>query len=327
MSNGLPALYTAGNQIRRSDTHAAVLLRGVNRSGLEYSELPRAGISQLEIQEITRTWRSNIIRLPFNQEWVLRGSAWCHADSYLNSLDQVIEWASAGGAYTLLDLQWLDRDTPYGVLADGSVNHVPPLPNADSISLWRQLAERYREEPAVLFDLLNEPHDPLKDDSQSTFVIGRHGEPIAESLAVVTAAEWNPWAGRLLNEIRAIHPESLIFIGGVNWAYDLRGVFVEASNVVYSTHVYSNRKPSSWDRYFGNLAKSRPVFAGEWGGGDDDLAWGRRLETYLSQRNIGWTAWSWADKPHLIERDQSDFTATAFGGLVRDVLIRTAASS
>jgi hypothetical protein len=37
LSLGLRWLYTEGNQIRRSDTDATTLLRGVNRSGLEYS--------------------------------------------------------------------------------------------------------------------------------------------------------------------------------------------------------------------------------------------------------------------------------------------------
>lgn len=36
-------------------------------------------------------------------------------------------------------------------------NRVPPTPNRDSILLWTTLAQRYGDEPAVLFDLLNEP--------------------------------------------------------------------------------------------------------------------------------------------------------------------------
>ena len=32
------------------------------------------------------------------------------------------------------------------------------------MTLWATLARRYAEEPAVLFDLFNEPHDLLSDD-------------------------------------------------------------------------------------------------------------------------------------------------------------------
>jgi hypothetical protein len=56
-------------------------------------------------------------------------------------MDQVISWAAALGAYTILDLQWLDAETVYGHLQqrDGktSDNHVPPTPNSESILLWR----------------------------------------------------------------------------------------------------------------------------------------------------------------------------------------------
>ena len=127
LSHGLPRLITSGNRIGTGG-NAAVLLRGVNRSGLEYSEpgatgfIASAGISQAEIREIVQNWGSNIIRLPFNQDWALHGRGGHAASEYLQALDQVIDWAAALGAYTLLDLQWLDADTVYGRLNDPRVS-------------------------------------------------------------------------------------------------------------------------------------------------------------------------------------------------------------
>ena len=72
LSNGLPHLTTLDNRIVRADTGATVLLRGLNRSGLEYSEpdeqgfLSAAAITRSEIQTIVKEWGANIIRLPFN---------------------------------------------------------------------------------------------------------------------------------------------------------------------------------------------------------------------------------------------------------------------
>ena len=55
LSHGLPQLITRGNQILRADDMSFVLLRGVNRSGLEYARpraggfLDAAGLSQAEM--------------------------------------------------------------------------------------------------------------------------------------------------------------------------------------------------------------------------------------------------------------------------------------
>ena len=104
-------------------------------------------------------------------------------------------------------------------------------------------------------------------------------------------------------------------------------------NLVYSTHVYPwsrtglvRLRPfeAEWTRAFGWLADTHPVFAGEWGGmahgpRGGHLAWGRRLESYLRAREIGWAAWSWADWPHLVtDCRASDYGPTAFGALVKD---------
>ncbi|MEP6962288.1 MAG: cellulase family glycosylhydrolase, partial [Acidobacteriota bacterium] len=87
---------------------APVLLRGVNRSGLEYSlEAASAGITCDHLAHLTRDWGANIIRLPFNQTWALR-------EDYLAEIDRVIAWAAENGAYTLLDLQWLDAEREFG---------------------------------------------------------------------------------------------------------------------------------------------------------------------------------------------------------------------
>ena len=94
-----------------------IVLRGINRSGLEYSEPALAGflaaaeLSESQLQKRVTGWNANIIRLPFNQDWCLNGRNGHSAEEYLASIDQVIAWASALGAYTTLDLQWLDAET------------------------------------------------------------------------------------------------------------------------------------------------------------------------------------------------------------------------
>ena len=319
-SHSLPRLRTSGNRIIKSTTGEPVLLRGLNRSGLEYSDpdeqgfLSGASLSRNEIQFISQSWRCNIIRLPFNQDFVLHGHNGRTAEEYRQALDQVIYWASMFGAYTLLDLQWLDSERIYG----GKRNFVAPLPNTRSIALWSALASRYRDEPAVLYDLFNEPHDRLLDDP---YPLNKpDGTTYPASQLEVTMDEWHPWARTLAHSVRNENPDALVFIGGTNWAYDLRGMPIDdLDNVVYSTHVYPN-KGNNWDDVFGDLSDSVPVFAGELGGTEsrDELEYVRRLLDYLQRKQIGFAAWSWIDQPTLITR----YAPTAFGQLVRQNLAR-----
>lgn len=271
----LPPLTIEGHQIVRAGTGEPVVLRGVNRSGLEYSPPDGHGITPAEMEEIVTGWGSRIVRLPFNQDWVLR------RPGYRETLDAVIEWTAARGAYTLLDLQWINTGVK-----------IAPLPDFETPAMWRALAERYRGNPAVLYDLYNEPHD-------------------------VPAADWRYWATLLTDTIREVHPEALLFVSGIDWGYDLRGVLLDRPRIVYSTHVYP-WKTSYLDpgTAFGWLAGQQPLFGGEWGGHDGDLNWGRDIARYMDERGMGWTAWSWSDDPHLVR----DGVPTPFGELVRSLL-------
>jgi endoglucanase len=321
LSHQLAPLSVVKNKIVNARTGVEVILRGVNRSGLEYSSpvdsLGRAGISEPEIREIVEHWGASIIRLPFNQEWALETPGY-DPQPYRTAIEAVVEMAARRGAYTLLDLQWLDTRIMRGTVS-GEPNYVAPLPNSDSIVLWEQLGAIWRDEPAILFDIFNEPHDVLPDDHEPALGIREDGSTFSRRSRRVGRREWHPWARHLIRAIRRTHQDALIFVPGTEWAYDLRDhPLAGVTGVVYSTHVYPAKR-LSWDKAFGELAEVAPVFVGEWGGGDEDLAWGQRLLTYLEQRHIGWTAWSWSDRPRLIETS-TDYTPTRFGALVKAAL-------
>ena len=328
LSHDLARLITVGNHIAHASTMQPVVLRGVNRSGLEYSApgpvgfLAAAGISKAEIEEIVFGWQAKVIRLPFNQEWVLHGFENYSGEDYMTALDTVIDWAASLGAYTILDLHWLDISTVFGHTADGRTNHVPPLPNPETIALWRTLAQRYKDEAAVIFDLLNEPHSLLEDDSNPVFLVNESGDLRESSAQVIEANEWLPWASRLISEVRSIGNDSLLFVSGLDWGYDLSGLKVAAQNIVFSTHVYPNRRPKDWQRAFGRTAAVAPVFVAEWGGGNGDLDWGARFISFLNATGLGWASWSWTDQPYLVGNAQTaDYSPTRFGSMVRRELM------
>jgi hypothetical protein len=303
-----------------------MVLRGINRSGLEYSSpegagsLLNAGITESEVHEMVVNWGANVIRLPFNQQWALARDGY-NSEPYLSAIDQVVSWAAERGAYTIIDLQWLDSTTRRGHTATGGVNYVPPLPNELTAPMWRQLARRYRDEPAVLYDIFSEPHDPLPGDDVPLLDVRADESIEVSDLTVVTPALWHRWARLLVDVIRTENPDALLFVPGLDWAYDLSAFpITDRGGLVYSTHVYRN-KGDAWELAFGNLAVTEPVFVGEWGGRDDDVDWGRSLAAYLADLGLGWAAWSWSDYPHLVKRPLAPpFEPTEFGLLVKEQL-------
>jgi hypothetical protein len=331
-----------------------VRLRGINLPGLEYGEpsdgsfLDAARISPRLVARIVREWGANVVRIPFNQAWALRGCGRLDAEAYLADLDRVIDWCAGLGAYAILDLQWIDARVAFGFDRDGRPNRVPPLPNPESVEVWRRLARRYRETSSVLFDVFNEPHDPVRDplfpersDPHVPRGIRADGSLFDLGTGRVTMEIWQDWARKLVEAVRGEHPAALIFVSGVEWAYDLRGMPLTVEpggavypNVVYSSHVYPWRGGESrsenwrvmlgleptWAEAFGELAARAPVFVGEWGGGEADVDWGRRLRRYMDELEIGWAAWSWRDYPALVTKNGSSEQATPFGELVRDAL-------
>jgi hypothetical protein len=337
--NALSALTTAGRRIVSVESGARVALRGVNRSGLEYAEpvagdfLAGARMSFGELEEIVDGWGARVVRFPFSQSRVLDAAT---SAAYLHALDTVIDWTAALGAYAMLDLQWLDPAVSYGTTADGSLNHIAPLPSPESCQVWRMLAERYQNAPAVLFDIYNEPHSRLADDPHVPTAVRSDGSEYPLVRGRVTADVWRPAAARLVRTIKEVHARALIFVSGVSWGYDLRHMpfdradGVDPEGIVYAAHAYPSsmfergggraaRGPRAWDEAFGLLAASVPVVVTEFGGGMEHLEWGRALLEYLETKEMGWLAWSWSDAPRLVTAEEPR-RPTAFGELVRTAL-------
>jgi len=259
-----------------------ILLYGVNRSGLEYN-ISGNDMSLEEYQFICNDWQAKIIRLPFNQDW------YTSDPNYVATLNEVVSWIKSCGAYVLLDLQWEDTDVK-----------IPPIPNEAAIQMWQDIANSYKNDPAILYDIHNETHD----------------------------IDFNSWfnrASEIIEAIQSVHPKALILVSGMNWAKTMNEFAnkpLPYNNIVYSIHVYPwFGNENDWEQNFGQFTNRFPIFIGELGGGENDLTWGRSLLTYLNKKKLGWTAWSWVDQPHLT--DQSDHrTATVFGQLVKDMLLR-----
>ncbi len=255
-----PALKCVGTAIQRSDTSCAVTLRGVNCPSLEWGvgEGPATGGITAVVGYAIDTWKANIIRLPLNQ-----GRWYNYPYSYPDTVDQIVDLASNRNAYVILDLHLLD--------VNGTTQAA--MPNATSVTFWHDLAIRYKNNPAVLFGLYNEP-----------FPGGWTGN-----------GNWNdPTFGMqaLLTTVRNQGATNICLIGGIDYSYNSSGMPTmtdTAGNLVIDAHVYP-MKSTPFDNFV--MGNGHPVFVGEFGQLSSDGTWiTSTLLPWLNGKNYGSTAW------------------------------------
>ncbi|MFQ5884569.1 MAG: cellulase family glycosylhydrolase, partial [Thermoplasmata archaeon] len=280
----LSRLHVDGNLIK-NESGATVILRGINIADPYVLQL-EGHFSETDFSFIVENWHPNIIRIPIHPRW------WSptYIDDYLVPL---VSWGQKYKVYILLDYH--DFGNP-----SNRLNLIK--------STWNDIVSRFAGNPAVLYDIFNEPH--------SMFWF-----------------QWKPMAEDIIATIRSVDPDSLIFVGGVDWGYSLVGAGsnpISYDNIVYSTHPYP-MKSTPWDTYFGFLTSSHPVFAGEWGFIDDgsgevwdaDRTYAVRLLYYLEKKGMSWAAWclhpTW--RPNLLQ--DWTYTPTESGYLIKDWLLES----
>jgi len=224
-------------------------------------------------------WGFNSVRLPFNSRHLLEKDG-LNPD-YLSHIDDAVRWSKKYGLLLFLDCHGAPGGQT-GTNIDDSENDYPALfgnPENERrlLLLWRLLAERYKDEPAIGgFDLLNEPITHWHPDIYPQLV---------------------PLYRRLIKEIRTIDPNHLLILEGTHWATDF-SVFSELSlaeaqdNLMFEFHKYwSAPDRNSLTPYLSFRQKYEiPLFDGE--SGENNLYWYSLLFPLLERENISWSFWT-----------------------------------
>jgi hypothetical protein len=267
--------YVQGNTIFDAADDSVHVFRGIDRPSLEWNPFGEA-LSASDIQLIA-DWNANVVRVALNQGYWLEGSVVYESD-YRAQVDELIDWIQAAGMDVILDLHWSDR---------GDFSVVPAqqrMADENSLEFWASVAERYKDDGRILFELYNEPHDVA-------WSVWLHGGDSGDGFHVAGMQE-------LYDEVRATGAENLVLVGGLDYAYDLSGVpnhRVEGHNIVYVTHPYdfNGKQPTSWEEDWGFLAQSDPLFVTEFGSFDCDPTYSQQLIEYAEERGLSWSAWAW----------------------------------
>jgi len=221
----------------------------------------------------------NSIRVPFHYKLFtgIDYSDNCSSPGFA-MLDNVIKWCSKYGVYAILDLHCAPGGQT-GDNIDDSWGYPYLYENKDSraltIKIWREIADRYKNEKFVLgYDLLNEPIAHYFDTKKLN--------PMLEPLYMgITKA------------IREVDKNHIIILGGAQWDSNFK-VFSPPfdSKLVYTFHKYwSDTTQSVIQDYIDFRDKYNvPIWLGE--SGENTMEWINSFRTLLENNDIGWCFWT-----------------------------------
>jgi len=311
-------LHVQGNRLAVSDGKE-FWLQGVNAGGLE--TLPA------DTQVIKSTlvaiddWKANAIRLPMNEMfWFGRSPLQKDGGkAYRDIIDQCVMIAANRGAYLILDL------------------HRYRAPKAEHAEFWKDAATHFKNHPAVLFDLMNEPHGiSWKVWRDGGFVGEKKG---VDESAFLTAEEKKKNQGfdsvgmqALADAVRSTGANNIVIAGGIGWSGDLSGVAdgyelsdKTGNGIMYSWHQYNWHK--GWDKTVLPVAAKYPVFVGEVGADpkkmdfipaelqEDPYTWVPDMLGFIQKYRLNWTGWCFHPRATPVMISDWKYTPTPYWGV------------
>ena len=309
-----PMLHVKGNRIVNEEGKE-VWLQGVAVASLEWSAKGENVLGSVETA--IRDWHVNCIRLGLHDKfWFGEGSRQNDGGAaYRQLIDDVVNYCAARGVYVVLDLHRF---------------RAPTQVHAD---FWKEVAEKYKNHPAVLFELFNEPHDITWEVWRNGGMTGNKiipSEVVAENTVKLKQFETVGMQG-LVDEVRKTGAKNIVIPGGLDWSYDLSGVLKGfalddrgGNGIVYSTHVYPWK--SDWKNKFLVVAEKYPLFIGETGCTEkpmpfidpkkhkDPHTWAPDMIGLIQKHRLNWTAWCFHPKSSPCLLLDWEYTPTPYWG-------------
>jgi aryl-phospho-beta-D-glucosidase BglC (GH1 family) len=222
----------------------------------------------------------NSIRIPFDYK-ILTGEDFsaAKANNGIKLLDDIIHWCSNNKIYAILDMHCAPGGQT-GANIDDSWGYPYLYENVESqnltIKIWKDLADRYKDEPYILgYDLLNEPIAPYFNSDKLN--------PMLEPLYI-----------KITNAIRTVDKNHIIILGGAQWDSNFK-IFGKPfdSKLIYTFHKYwSDTSQSVIQEYIDFRNKYNvPIWLGE--SGENTMEWITSFKNLLEKNDIGWCFWTY----------------------------------
>jgi endoglucanase len=304
------AVQVIGNQLADGDGRPIRLL-GMNRSGAEYACITEGlgvfdGPTGKRAIAAMKTWRINAVRVPLNEScWLgINGApAEYNAVRYRKAVKHYVSRLHKASLYVVLDLHW---SAPGAKLATGQ----QPMADLDHApDFWSSVAQIFKDDPAVVFDLYNEPYDV-------SWQCWRDGCLMPEG--------WRT-AGMqtLLDAVRSTGASQPVIATGLGSGSDLSGWLVyrprdPAHQLAAGLHMYDFSapcdEPDCWATEVGPVARQVPVVTTELGQDTCPGPFMDRFTSWADRAGLSYLGWTWnptdCEAPALIKSWDGLPTAT-----------------
>jgi hypothetical protein len=312
------SVRVVGNRLADGNGHP-IRLVGVNRSGAEYACIGGLGVfvgptDQRAIAAMV-AWRINAVRVPLNEDcWLgINGARAAYSGmNYRSAIKDYVGRLHAAGLYVILDLHWN---------APGSTAATAQQPMADldhAPAFWSSVAREFAADPAVLFDLYNEP-------KSISWRCWRDGCMLPEG--------WRA-AGMqtLVNAVRSTGARQPVIASGLNYASDLSSWLSyrprdPAGQLAAGFHVFDFAPCASsacWRDTVAPVARRVPVVTTEFGQRACSSSFIDGYMSWADRARVSYLGWAWnpagCAAPSLISA--WDGTPTASGARLRAHLAR-----
>jgi len=294
-SGSIDGLHVAGNQIQNINGQE-VRIHGVNRSGTEYACIQGWGIfdgpnDAASIQAI-KSWKANAIRIPLNEDcWLgINGVLPQYGGaSYQQAIADYVNAVKQQGLIPILELHWS---------APGSTQAVSqqPMPDQDhSPAFWTQVAQMFKGNSSVIFELFNEPFPDANQDTVAAWTCWRDGG-VCPGVAYTVAG-----MQELVTAVRGTGATNIILLGGVEYSNSLTGWLAHKpndplGNLAAAWHVYNFNMcadVSCYNSNTGPVLAAVPVVTTEIGEDDCQGLFISTLMGWLDNNGGSYLAWVW----------------------------------
>lgn len=317
-------LRVVGNRLH-DPSGKEVWLQGVNPGGLE--TLPHDKQVLKSTVVAIDEWKANCLRLPMNEMfWFGRSPMQKDGGKeYRERIDQIITLTANRGAYLVLDL------------------HRFRAPKQEHVEFWKDAAERYKDHPAVIFDLFNEPYGIDWKTWRDGGFVANQGK-ISDESAFLSEEEKKKNQGfesvgmqALLDAVRGTGAKNLVVVGGLTWSSDLRGIVDGyalddrgGNGIIYGWHIYNWHK--NWEKLMLAVSEKHPILVGETGADTKILdfipreaqeapeTWVPDMLGFIQKHKLNWTGWCFHPGAAPVMISDWKYTPTPWGAMAKEAL-------
>jgi endoglucanase len=295
----------SGNKLV-TDKGTPYRLLGVDRSSGEFACVQGKGmwdsgpVDQASVDAM-KTWNIHAVRVPLNEECWLGVYGTPGGATYQQAVKDYVDLLVRNGINVVLDLHWTwgaYTNSPDWHCKDEHAVCQKPMPDAKySPQFWAGVANAFKGNDAVVFDLFNEPYPEMAADWDKTagWQCWRDGGTCTGIPYEVAGMQ------DLVDAVRSTGATNVLMLGGLEWANDLREwqqykPTDPLGNIAASWHAYSFNACATetcWDTQIAPLAAQVPVVLGEFGQDNCGFDYMQRLVDWADAHHIGYLAWTW----------------------------------